>query len=198
MEGILNDQMNEFSEETGLLHPGVHGYRTGMSTTTALLEIQGRLIRAVEEGNLSSLCLLDLSSGFDTVNTTYLLRKLERYGYSDCSLEWISSFLNQRSQIVQVQAARSKEILVRIGFPQGGPMSPTFFREYSNDIPACVVSGCLQWRVGEEEDRKTVRRTGRVETSPISKAIKFKSEVEMTKDEKWDRQLQVTENEIEC
>ena len=49
MEGLLSSQMNEFAENSGLLHPGVHGYRTGLSTTTALVEIQSRLIKAVEE-----------------------------------------------------------------------------------------------------------------------------------------------------
>ena len=94
MEGLLNDQMNAYAEEAGLLHPGVHGYRTGMSTTTALVEIQSRMTKAVEEGNLSSLCLLDVSSGFYTVSITYLLHKLEMYGYDNNSLEWIASFFS--------------------------------------------------------------------------------------------------------
>ena len=40
MEGILSGQMNAFAEESGIIHPAVHGYRRGMSTTTALLEVQ--------------------------------------------------------------------------------------------------------------------------------------------------------------
>ena len=74
MEALLMTQMNSFAEESGLLHSGVHGYREGMSTTTALLEIQMRLVNEVEEGKISSLCLLDVSSGFDSVNHTFCLR----------------------------------------------------------------------------------------------------------------------------
>ena len=87
MEGLVCKQMNDFSEEAGLIHPGVHGYRTGLSTTTALLEVQNRLIEAVDEGKLSTLCLLDVSSGFDTVKHSYLLRKYKLYGYTNDAIE---------------------------------------------------------------------------------------------------------------
>ena len=63
--------MNQFAEESGILHPGVQGYRAGMSTSTALVEIQTRLTNAVERGDLSTLCLLDVSSGYDSL--TYVL-----------------------------------------------------------------------------------------------------------------------------
>ena len=140
LEALLNTQMNSFSEEAGILHPGVHGYREGMSTVIALMEIQSRLVGAVEEGKIASLCLLDVSSGFDSVNHTYLLHKLEMYGYDNRSLEWIHSYSSKRRHTVQVQAERSNEVEVDIGFPQGGPSSPVLFREYANDIPGCIHS----------------------------------------------------------
>ena len=121
MEALLNSQMNRYAEEVGMLHHGVHGYREGMSTVTALIEIQSRQMKAVEEGKLSSSCLLDVSSGFDSINHIYLLRKLEMYGYDDRSLAWVSSYLSNRSQVVQVQASHSKEEKTELGFPQGGP-----------------------------------------------------------------------------
>ena len=58
MEALLIRQMNVFAEETGILHSGVHGYREGMSTVKSLIEIQIRLITAVEEKKISSSCLL--------------------------------------------------------------------------------------------------------------------------------------------
>ena len=35
-EGILSNQMNNYAENSGILHPVVHGYRKGLSTVTAL------------------------------------------------------------------------------------------------------------------------------------------------------------------
>ena len=82
IEGLMNSQMNNFAESANFLHQSVHGYRDGYSTVTALLEIQHRMVKTVECGELSSLCLLDVSSGFDI----YLLRKLELLGYDNNSI----------------------------------------------------------------------------------------------------------------
>ena len=98
---------------------------------------------------------------------------------------------------MQVQAARSEMMMMKLGFPQGGPISPTFFKEYSNDIPACVTSSCVEWIQGEEEDRRLKVNNVEVMESPISVAIEWKKETEKTKDEEWDRYLSSTVNKIE-
>ena len=142
---------------------------------------------AVEDNELSSLCLLDVSSGFDTVSHIYLLRKLELHGYDDKSLAWINSYLKNRQQIVQVQASRSRTENVEIGFPQGGPLCPGLFRDYSTDIPSCITEGCVEWEAGESEDfeEEPINDV----TSSITKALQCKTESEMTKDEKLDQIL---------
>ena len=104
LEGLLSAQMNDFAEETNFIHPNVHGYRKGMSTSTALMEVQTRLLTSMEKGKVSSLCLVDVSAGFDTVSNIFLLRKLELYGYDDSTLEWIDSYLSNRVQKVQVSS----------------------------------------------------------------------------------------------
>ena len=126
-EGLLSKQMNSFAEEVGIIHPSADGYKGGMSTRTALIEIQIRLLKAMEESKISSLCLLDISSGFDTVSHIFLLRKFELYRYDDEALEWLDSYLKGRLQLVPVHPSRSRTEEVSIGFPQGGPQSPLMF-----------------------------------------------------------------------
>ena len=174
----------------------MHGYEAGMSTVTALVEIQTRLVHAVEKGNVSSLCLLDVSCGFDTVSHTFLLRKFEMYGYCDNSLEWLASYLGNRIHKVQVQASFSDTVVVDIGFPQGGPMSPVLFREYGNDIPACMVAGCQTWDEGEKEDQGKSEELTEEDRSPITRAILRKNAEERTSEEKWDLQLIESVNNI--
>ena len=124
MEGLMAEQMNEYAERENILYPGIHGYREGLSPSTAMIEIQCHMFGEIEAGNIVSLSLLDVSAGFDTVSHTYLLRKLETIGYCEEAIEWLNSYLSGRTQMVQIQDARSTGTRVKKGFPQGGPMSP--------------------------------------------------------------------------
>ena len=162
------------------------------------MEIQTRLTNAVERGDLSTLCLLDVSSGYDTVSHTYLLRTLELYGYDNDSIEWLSSYLSNRSQVVQVQASRSYSVGSFIGFPQGGPKSPILFREYANDIPACMFQEHPSWKKGEEdEDEETIIGERELKRSCITRKIRSKKQDDKSEDEVWDEVLSMTENKIE-
>ena len=154
-EGLLADQMNEFSEEAENLPPGMHGYRKNLGTTTALLEMQESVHCEIEKGKIVSVAFLDISAGFDTVPHTYLLRKLEMLGYEDSALRWIASYLKGRTQQVQVEASFSKEEAIIKGVPQGGPMSPIFFREYTTDL-IMVLHKSPDWEIGEKEDRNRI------------------------------------------
>ena len=51
-----------------------------------------------------------------------------------------------------METSNSKPFEVKIGFPQGGPMSPILFREYANDFPQCISSNSIKWKRGEDED----------------------------------------------
>ena len=159
-EGIKADQMNEYSEEIECLPPGEHGYRRELGTITALLEMQEHAHQQIAEGMLVSVCFLDISAGFDTVPHTYLLRKLEMMGYENSALEWVASYLEDRTQVVQVEASYSSISKVVKGVPQGGPGSPIFWRDYTADIPMAIHTA-LEWRQGEKEDRKEIEKEER-------------------------------------
>ena len=70
-------------------------------------------------------------------------------------------------------------------------MSPVCFREYSNDIPACMYNEYQEWLKGTEEDEEIRGSPTKPKTSesPITRALADKPEINRTKEEKWDEHL---------
>ena len=76
-------------------------------------------VGALEDGELSGVCLLDMSAAFDIIDHTLLLKKLELYGFDRDSLEWIQSYLSDRRKCVSISGSLSKLLPVSTGVPQG-------------------------------------------------------------------------------
>ena len=53
-------------------------YRQSHSTETAVLKVYNDLLMAADNGQVSALCLLDLTVAFDTVDHDLLIVRLER------------------------------------------------------------------------------------------------------------------------
>ena len=146
IEGIMAERMSQFAENRKILPAQMHGYRPGLGSTSALIELQGDLLRKNAEGKITGMSLLDVSAGFDTVPHAYLLRKLEAIGYSQRTLKWFSSYLDNRWASVQIGGERSKKRKIKKGIPQGGPMSPALWREYTIDLTGSLTPETTQWR----------------------------------------------------
>ena len=87
MEAILAGQLDKYQEEQGLVHQGVHGFRKGRGTNTAMLEVWEYVLRKTEKGKLVARDFLEVSAGFDTLVHMYILRKMEvQYGMEKNSL----------------------------------------------------------------------------------------------------------------
>ena len=61
------------------------------------------LIDPISNGKLALLCLLDLMAAFDTVDHAILLWRFEMtFGFCGMILEWLSSYLEGRTQSVHL------------------------------------------------------------------------------------------------
>ena len=85
---------------------------------------------------------LDFRKAFDSVPHKRLLLKHERLGISGNVLNWISSFLSNRSQRVVINRQSSEWTNVWSGEPQGSDLGPMLFILYVNDFPDEVKSYC--------------------------------------------------------
>ena len=95
-------------------------------------------VNAYDNGELSGVCLLDMSAAFDIVDHSLLLKKMDLYGFDQESLEWIQSYLSGRSQCVSINGSLSKLLPVSIGVPQGSILGPIFYTIFTNELPEVV------------------------------------------------------------
>ncbi|XP_064198071.1 uncharacterized protein LOC135258535 [Anguilla rostrata] len=97
LERAASNQLSAYFSENNLLDPHQSGFRPGHSTETALLSVSESL-HAARAASLSSvLILLDLSAAFDTVDHSTLLSSLAATGIRGTVLDWIESYLSDRS-----------------------------------------------------------------------------------------------------
>ena len=90
----MANQLDRYQEEHGLVHQGVHGFRKGRGTNTAMLEVWEYVIRRTEMGEMVALDFLDVLDGFGSLVHNNILRKMEvQFGMDQASLEWLGSYL---------------------------------------------------------------------------------------------------------
>ena len=80
VERAVHQQLYSYLSMNHLLSPTQHGFRPRHSTETALITISDHILSANDRGEISLLCLLDLSKCFDVIDHAKLLTKLQLYG----------------------------------------------------------------------------------------------------------------------
>ena len=79
--------------------------------------------------------LLDLSAAFDTVDHDILLRRLNiSYGIGGTVLRWITSFLSNRTQVVNFAGGQSSQTILKCGVKQGSVFGSILFAMYTADV----------------------------------------------------------------
>ena len=94
-------------------------YRPHHSTETALVKVCNDLLCSLDERKAVILVLLDMSAAFDTIGHGIMLSRLRyRFGISGTALKWFESYMENRTQNIQVHDTVSEEQAVAFGVPQ--------------------------------------------------------------------------------
>ena len=133
-EKSVQEQLLTYMETSKQLNRNLHGYRTLHSTTTAALQLTEFTAEAADDRKISTMLFLDQSAAFDCVRHDILLSKLQRYNFSDRTLAWFSSYLEARTQYVEVGGKMSRMVAVAQGVPQGSVLGPLLYSLYTNEL----------------------------------------------------------------
>ena len=94
LERLVACRLLAHLRSSGLLPRLQSAYRANHSVETAVLKVLSDILLAIDNGDLSSLVSLDLSSAFDTVDHSILLQRLElTFGIGEMALSWFRSYL---------------------------------------------------------------------------------------------------------
>lgn len=100
------------------------GFRSKHSTESALVRVTNDLLMAVDDRFLSILVFLDLIAAFDTISHSILLKRLSSIGSSGIPLAWLTYYLSNRTQFVQLKCFPSQPYSVSCGVHQGSVLGP--------------------------------------------------------------------------
>ena len=78
-----------------------------ITAPVAMIQMYDTWVQAVDRGELTGVCMLDMSAAFDVVNHSILLSKLELYGFEENTLKWMKNYLSDRRQAVYIDGALS-------------------------------------------------------------------------------------------
>ena len=140
-ERCIHPQLINHMDRFEIFSRNQYGFRSGLSTESALLEVNNMIRTSVSGGNVVAAILCDISKAFDCLDHLILLSILSHYGASFDVVSWFSSYLSERSIRVASRGVVSDSFTVSHGVGQGTVLGPSLFLLYVNHILLLSCSG---------------------------------------------------------
>ena len=110
-----------------ILTDSQHDFRAKRSCETQLILTLEDILKTTSKGKQIDIALLDFSKAFDKVSHQRVNNELIVCGIRDNTLNWISSFLHNRTQLVLLDNVKSSTASVDSGLLQGTVLGQLLF-----------------------------------------------------------------------
>jgi len=134
LERVAASRLSAQAAICSLINPLQCGSLSGRSTADAALVLQHNVEAFHRLRSKVSTLFLDVKGGFDNVESPSLLSLLRRKGVSPYLVQWVGSFLRDRTCRLTFQGSPRHFAPVSVGVPQGSPISPLLFVIYISSL----------------------------------------------------------------
>ena len=96
-EKVVFTQLYDYFRNNDLFYDSQYGFLKNHSTEYAAMELTDKILKDIDDKNISLAVFMDLSKAFDTLDHDILTKKLAHYGIHGTALQWFTSYLTDRS-----------------------------------------------------------------------------------------------------
>ncbi|PZC81706.1 hypothetical protein B5X24_HaOG212150 [Helicoverpa armigera] len=144
LDSLLNTLLSSYLE----LHDNQFGFKSGLSTDTAILCLKETVKYYTDRKTPVYACFLDLSKAFDLVSYDILWDKLNHTSLPSECIQILKYWYGNQVNVVRWSGTLSEPYRLECGVRQGGLTSPTLFNLYVNALIERLSSTHVGCHVG--------------------------------------------------